>query len=106
MDKPTRAMIDAAIAGFTSHTDGRIYFDRASAAVYRLEPAGSECIALACLACNTVTIRPGAPRLAALTMACNSCGRLWALEPPAEVVAFGATGLLVVGVDGPRPRLS
>lgn len=106
MDKRTRRLIDEAIAGFTSHTDGRIYIDGTAAAVYRLEPPGSECLALACLACQTVTIRPGAPRLKTLTVPCSNCGELWLLTPPAEVVAFGATGIRIVGVDAPAVRLS
>lgn len=106
MDKRTRRAIDAALAGFTDDREGRHYIDRSAPAVYRLEPPGWECAALACLACRTVTIKPGAPRRARETMACNNCGQLWQLEPPPEVVAFGATGIRVVGIDAPTTRLS
>jgi hypothetical protein len=102
MDKHARRLIDEAIDGFAAGLDGKHYRDLESAAVYRIEPPGSECIALACLACHTVTIRPGAPRLARLSMACNNCGQLWPLRPPADVLAFGALGLMVVTGPGAR----
>lgn len=96
MDRRTRATIDRLVAEFSGHVDGRVYTDELGPAVYRIDPPGHECIALACMACRTVTIRPGSPRLAELAMACQQCGRSWDLRPPADVLAFGRSGLQVV----------
>jgi hypothetical protein len=95
-DKRTRLALERAMAAMGGDVDAKLYPDLEATAMYRLEPPGSECIVLACTACRTVTVRPGSPRLERLSMACNNCGRLWPLRPPAEVLAFGRTGLQIV----------
>lgn len=104
MDKRTRRAIDEALDGFTAGRDGKHYRDLEAAAVYRIEPAGAEAIALACIGCKVVTIKPGAPTRDELVMLCSNCGRPWTLKPPPEVVAFGRTGLTIVGIDDPTPH--
>jgi hypothetical protein len=98
MDRATRRALEAAVDGFAAGREGRHYFDEAGAAIYRLEPAGAECMVMGCLRCHQVTIKPGTPRRSPITVACNGCGRLTLLKPPPDVVWYGRTGVVPVAV--------
>jgi hypothetical protein len=85
VDRELRRQVGEALAQLGRGVEGRVLADRESAAVYRIEP-GQEAMALACLRCRLVTVRPGLPRKLELWVSCNNCGQAWRLRPPPEVL--------------------
>lgn len=85
MDRDLRRQVGAALAELGQGIEGKVLADRESAAVYRIEE-GQEAMALACLRCRLVTVRPGLPRKLELTVNCQNCGQPWRLRPPPQVL--------------------
>jgi hypothetical protein len=103
------AQLRAALEG--SGGEGRHYFDVGDVpAVYRIEPAGSEAMVALHPACpgndgdGFVTVKLGSPRRELVTVPCSGCGAVLELHPPAEVVAFGRSGLVPAVIDLVRPN--
>jgi hypothetical protein len=101
-DRATRYMLERAAAAIAQDQDGRLYFDELAPAVYRLEPPGAECVVVACVACQVATVRPGSPTQELVTIRCQQCATPIVLRPPAEVLAFGRSGITIAAPRSPR----
>ena len=101
-DAVTRKMLERAADQFAQGREGRIYFDELAPAVYRLEPDPAAMVA--CLRCEVVTVRPGAPRRSPVTIRCSSCATPIVCHPPREVVAYGAHGITIAAPVRGRPH--
>jgi hypothetical protein len=100
MDKRAEALLRDALAG-ALQDEGRHYVDLGDTpAIYRIEPPGSEAVVAMHPSCRAndgdpfVTVKLGTPRAPELVVPCLGCGVLLPLRPPAEVVAYGRSGLV------------
>lgn len=110
MDKSARYALQKALAELGESSE-RHYFDLEAAAVYRIEPAGSEAVVALHQPCpgndgsGFVTVKLGTPRAPIVKVECSGCGAVLELHPPAEVVAYGRSGIVPSVIDMVRPHL-
>lgn len=109
MDRSARYNLERALREMGAEASERHYFDLEAAAVYRIEPPGSEAMVALHEPCpgnggsGFVTVKLGSPRAPHVRIPCSGCGMVLELRPPAEVVAYGRSGIRSV-IDMARPN--